>query len=187
MSPNAYVMWKNRLLCGYQGEREREEPVFTWTYSTFEDYINEAVTPSMYHFMANYVLQNISKDELYDIQGGDYCPGDLESNAIDAYFDLPLTERMNMHDQELANLRILKRRAQDRESAAIDAMLEENKPFTDPNPLTNDYANFMRGIIDKSRKDVERLEREIHEEEQWWGEYAEQENSGSRYDHTDEM
>ena len=186
MSPNAYLQWKDRLLCGYQGESEHEQPNFMWTYSTFEDYINEYVTPSMYHFMAGYVQEHITKHELYEIQGGDYCPGDLEAEAVDAYFALPLTTRMNMHDQELANLRALKRRADDRESAAIDAMLEENKPFTGPSPISKDYADFMRGIIDKSRRDSERFEREIYEEENWWGEYAEDKENGPRYDHADE-
>jgi len=137
MSPNAYIAFnKDGILCGYPGEAEREEPCFTWTYAEFEQYLNEYITPSMYHFMASYVEENMTKDELWEIQGGDYCPGDLES-------------------------------------AAIDAMLEENRPFDDSSPIAHEYAEFMRGLIAKNRKAISRLEREIHEEEQWIGGHEE--------------
>jgi hypothetical protein len=74
-----------------------------------------------------------------------------------------------MHDQELVNLRAAKRNAEARESAAIDAMLEENKPFDHTSPIAHEYANFMRAIIDESRVTIDRLECDIHEEEQWVG------------------
>jgi hypothetical protein len=191
MSPNAYVAFNDRgLLCGYQGEHEHEEPIFTWTYSTFERHINEAVTPSMYHFMAGYVSENISKQELWDIQADAYCDGHLEADAVDTYFEKPLHVRITMHEQELVNLRADKRRAEARESAAIDAMFEENKPFDDTSPIAHEYAEFMRGIIDKARKDIEHLEAEIHEEEQWYGGHEEgaEDDLGARsgYDPMDE-
>jgi hypothetical protein len=168
MSPNSYVSFnEDGLLCGYQGEHEHEEPVFIWTYSEFEEYIDESITPSMYHFMAGYVRNKISKDELYEIQGGDYCTGDLEAAAIDAYFAIPVYDRIEMHEQELVNMRVQMRRAEARESAAIDAMLEENKPFDSTCPIESDYNDFMRGIIEKSREKIKRLESQIHEEEQW--------------------
>jgi len=170
MSPNSYLVFnKAGLLCGYQGENEVEEPVFIWTYSTFEEYLNECVTPSMYHFMSSHVHENMTKEELYEIQGGDYCTGDLEAAAVDAYFDLPLIERVRMHEQELVNLRASKRTAEARESAAIDALLEENRPFDETSPIARDYADCMRRIIEASRPAIDRLEREIHEEENWVG------------------
>jgi hypothetical protein len=144
-----------------------------WTYSEFEDYLNESITPSMYHFMATYVLEKFTKDDLWEIQGGDYCTGDLESFAIDAYFDLPISERITMHEQELVNLRAAKRTAEDKESAAIEAMLQENKPFDHTSPIDKEYCDFMRGIIDKNRSTIVRLENEIHEEEQWTGGHEE--------------
>jgi hypothetical protein len=190
MSPNAYVCYDaDNLLCGYQGEALHEEPCFTWTYSEFEEYLNECITPSMYHFMANYVRENISKEELYEIQGGDYCTGDLEASAVDAYFDTPINERIRMHEQELVNLRAALRLAHAKESAAIDAMLEENKPFDHTSPIDREYSDFMRGIIDRSHAAIERLEREIHEEEQWRGgheEGAEYDLGGERFDPMDE-
>ena len=168
MSPNSYLAFNDQgLLVGYQGEAIHEEPVFTWTYAEFEEYLNESITPSMYHFMANYVRGEICKEELYEIQGGDYCTGRLEEEAIDAYFDLPINDRITMHEQTLVNLRAAKRRAEAKESAAIDAMLTENKPFDDSSPIDQEYNDFMRSIIEKNRAKADRLEREIHEEEQW--------------------
>lgn len=189
MSPNAYVAFNDRrILCGYQGEDDLEEPIFTWTYTTFERHLGEAVTPSMYHYMASYVFQHISKQDLRDIQGDDYCDGRLEADAIDAYFDEPLNTRISMHEQELVNLRADKRRSEARESAAIDAMLEENLPFGDQSPIGQDYAEFMRGIIATSRKNIDTLEVEIHEEEQWSGGHEEgAEDFDERYDPMDEF
>jgi len=54
-------------------------------YSDFERYIGEAITPSMYHFMSQW-------------------PG-TNAEAVQAYFDLPLSVRISMHEQTLANLR----------------------------------------------------------------------------------
>jgi hypothetical protein len=190
MSPNSYLAFNDAgLLCGYQGEYEEEEPCFIWTYSAFEEYLDECITPSMYHYMANYVRREISKEELYDIQGGDYCTGDLEAAAVDAYFDLPINDRIEMHEQELVNLHAAKRRAEAKESAAIDAMLEEHKPFDETSPIDEEYCEFMRGIINDNRAKVIRLENEIHEEEQWRGGHeagAENDLNGPRYDHMDE-
>ena len=174
MSPNSYLAFNDAgLLCGYQGEHWCEEPVFTWTYATFEEFLNESITPSMYNYMSSHVDQEMTKEELYEIQGGDYCTGDLEAEAVDAYFALPIRERIRLHEQELVNLRANKRDAEARESAAIDAMLEEHRPFDDTSPIALDYAKCMRGIIAKERKAIDRLESEIYEEEQWRGGHEE--------------
>jgi hypothetical protein len=170
MSPNSHIAFNNDgLLCGYQGEYEGEEPCFVWTYSEFEAYLNESITPSMYHFMANSVLEKFTKDDLWEIQGGDYCTGDLESFVIDEYFELPINDRIRMHEQELVNLRAAKRTAEAKESAAIDAMLEENKPFDHTSPIDQEYCDFMRAIIATNHAAAVRLANEIHEEEQWRG------------------
>lgn len=190
MSPNSYIHYgDDGLLHGYLGEANDEEPCFTWTYSTFEEYLNECITPSMYNFMASYVADNFTKDDLWEVAGGDYCPGDLEAAAVDAYFDQPLSERITQHEQELVNLRAAKRRAEDKESAAIDAMLEENKPFDHTSPIDKEYSDFMRGIIERERKKIDDLERQILEEENWRGGHeagAEDDLGGPRYDPMDE-
>ena len=175
MSPDAYVCFdkSRRLLCGFPGQSRTEEPTFVWTYSVFERHLNEAVSPSMYHFMAGYVHENISKTELWEIQCDDYCDGHLEAEAVDAYFEQPLHLRISMHEQELVNLRAEKREVEAKESAAIDAMLEENRPFDDTSPIAHEYAEFMRGLISKFHKRIEQLEAEIYEEEQWRGGHEE--------------
>jgi hypothetical protein len=193
MSPDAYVCHdkSRRLLCGFSGQNRLEDPCFIWTYSTFEDFLDECITPSMYHFMANYVAKHITKDDLWDIQCDDYAAGSLEAAAVDAYYDTPINERILLHEQELVNLRADLRRAKERESAAIDAMLEENKPFDHTSLIDQEYCDFMRGIIDKAQRDIERLECEIHEEMNWQGGHevgAEDDlGDGPRYDHMDEI
>jgi hypothetical protein len=175
MSPDAYVCYdkSRRLLCGFPGQSRTEEPTFIWTYSVFEDLVGESITPSMYYFFIDYVEQQLTKDELWEIQSDEYGAGDLEAAAVDAYFDLPIRDRIRMHEQTLVNLRAEKREAEAKESAAIDAMLTENKPFDHTSPIDAEYCDFMRGIIAKARKTIEQVEEEMHEEEQWRGGHEE--------------
>lgn len=169
MSPNSYVSWNSDgLLCGYQGDEENEEPIFTWTYSDFEQYMDECITPSMYHYMASYINNNISKDELYEIQGGDYASGDLEEDAVMEYFKLAKSVRIGMHEQELVNMRASKDLMEAKESAAVEALLVENIPFDGTSPIIDEYRTFIRLLIIEKRANIDRLEREIHEEEQWY-------------------
>ena len=60
---------------------------YKWSYSDFEKHLNECITPSMYHFMANYVAQNMSLEDQHKILRGEYIPGRLESEAVDAYWE----------------------------------------------------------------------------------------------------
>jgi len=173
MSPNAYVSFTNGLLCGYPGEEEVESPVFTWTYADFEQHTGESITPSMYRFMTEYVNENISKDDLYEIQGGDYCPGDLEEEAVNAYFDMPINRRIALHEQVLTELRNDKAIAEAKEAAAIDALLDDTTPFGTDSPINHEYIVFINGLVIENRKKADRLENEIHEEEQWRGGHEE--------------
>lgn len=190
MSPNVSLFWNDvGILCAYPGEAEHEEPIFHWTYDTFERHLDECITPSMYHYMASYVQEYITKNELRELATGDYVDGPLEAAAVDAYFDLPINERITMHEQELVNLNARRRSAEAKESAAIDAMLEENRPFDNESPISKEYAEFMRGIIRKARKEIDRLDCEIHEEELWRGgheEGASDMDANERYDPMDE-
>ena len=163
------------LLCAYEGTKE----TFIWDYSVFEELIHESITPSMYHFMAGYIRNNITK----------YGPSVIP-DAVDEYFAQPLVDRIEQHEQELVNLRSAKRRAEAKESAAIDAMLSENKPFDHTSPIDKEYSDFMRGIIERERKAIERLEREIFEEEHWRGGHEEGESdleTDECYDQMDEF
>ena len=176
MSPNAYVHFNDRgLLCGYPGEEEVEFPVFTWTYGDFEQHTGESITPSMYRFMADYVHDNISKEDLYVIQthGEAYCPDDLNEEAVNAYFDLPTNQKIALHEQMLTELRNEKAIAEAKEAAAIDALLDDTTPFGNDSPINHEYIVFINGLVIENRTKAERLENEIHEEEQWRGGHEE--------------
>jgi hypothetical protein len=175
MSPNAYVHWNDekRLLYGFQGEAEHEEPVFTWTYSTFEEYLGEACTPSMYNFFTEYICEEINKEELYEIQGGDYCPGRLEEEAVDAYFALPIKERIELHMQEMKNLEAERDRASAKETAFIDALLDEACPFDVASPIYVEYCQWCREQKEKWAKIHFDLCCQLDEETEWRGGHEE--------------
>jgi hypothetical protein len=63
--------------------------------------------------------------------------------------------------------------AEAKEAAAIDAMLDGNNPFDNDSPINHEYTEFMRGLVVKNRTKADRLENEIHEEEQWRGGHEE--------------
>lgn len=150
----ARIAWNDDdLLCAYQGENV----VFTWDYSEFERHMNEYMTPSMYHFCASWVDTNLEKDEDY---------WEVSGAAVDAYFEVPINDRIEMHEQELVNLRAAKQTAEAKEMAAINFMLEDD---VNMNPIHAELCEFVRSLARKYAARRQRLEREIHEEEQWLG------------------
>lgn len=169
MPPSTYLHWddEKRLLYAFSREGVQEKPVFTWTYSTFEEYLNESCTPSMYHFMANYVLEEISIDELYELDGGDYRPDRLEEEAVDAYFNLPINERIELHNQEIVNLYAERDRASGKEAAFIDACIDDECPFDISSPIYVEYCQWCRAQKEKWTSIVNNIADDIHEEEQW--------------------
>jgi hypothetical protein len=164
----ASIDWDNNLLCSWDALGNK---VYIWTYSEFERFLPSAICPSMYHSMASYVLNNITNENLKSIDDWDYAGGNLEAAAVDAYFELSAIERWDRHSQELVNLRAAKHTTESKETAAIDAMLEANKPFDHTSPIDQEYCDFMRGIIATNRAAVSRLENEIHEEMVCWPAY----------------
>ena len=86
------------LLCIW--EDDSKEPVFTWTYSVFEDFSGEGITPSMYNFMAEFVRTNFLEID-YD---GTYTPGNIEEDAFVRYYELSLNRRNQMHRAEMNDL-----------------------------------------------------------------------------------
>jgi hypothetical protein len=167
MSPNSYVAWcdESNLLCGYDGESS--EPVLKWTYSEFEYYNGEAVTPSMYEFLAGYVMNNITKEQLYEIQGGDYCSGDLEEEAVNVYYDLPILDRIELHNQMMTNLKNESKRYEDKMNAFIDAVLDEDCPFDPTSPIYTDYNAWLRSQKIKWEKKWEDVQNQLCEESFW--------------------
>ena len=86
------------LLCIW--EDDCQEPVFVWTYSVFEYYVGEAVTPSMYKFMAEFVRTNFLPID-YD---GTYKPGDIEEDALVRYYEVSLNFRIQLHREKMDEL-----------------------------------------------------------------------------------
>jgi hypothetical protein len=135
------VIWDDdsNLLRAYKDD----VPIFTWTYSVFEKFLNESLTPSMYEWMANYVNDNITRGEVSSIHNNTYKPGVIEEEAVDAYFEVPITDRIAFHEKTLRYLKS--------ELSMARAMMNESLP-DDPR-----WEQFKR------------REMELHEEEQWFG------------------
>ena len=172
MSPNAYLSHdpKTGLLCGYPGEAEIEEPTFVWTYSVFEDINGEAVSPSMYEYFTGYVESKMTKDRLYEIEAEDYCDGDLEEDAVAAYYALPLDDRVNMHLRTLEILRGNLVIADSKETTAMNWILDhENQPFDPTSPIYGEVVDFVRDLVTRNRLKRELLEHQVDEEENWTG------------------
>lgn len=81
------LAWSNRLMRLYDGDTLLR----TWDYSSFEKYTGEAITPSMYFWMASYIREN-------------YTGVPIEEEAVDAYYNLPVVERVRIHAQMLKTL-----------------------------------------------------------------------------------
>jgi hypothetical protein len=169
MSPNAFLQWNSEsgLLEGFDGESV--VPVMTLTYSDFETFTGESITPSMYHWFTSYIITNHTKDDLRDIECGDGFSEDLLSEAVDAYFEEPINDRIELHEQTLANLQRSHAVADAKETAAMNWILENNSPFDPSSPIYGETCDFVRGLVEKYRVKRERLAAEIHEEEQWRG------------------
>jgi hypothetical protein len=167
MSPNSHVSWCDEcnLLCGYDGESS--DPVFKWTYSVFEEYNREAVTPSMYEFLAGYVMNNISKDQLYEIEAQDYCEGDLEEEAVNAYYEIPILDRIEMHNQTMQNLKAESQRCEDKMHAFMNAVLDEVCPFDPTSPIYTDYNKWLLSEKTKWEDKWNYLQNQICEESFW--------------------
>jgi len=165
MSPNAYLSWDfdARLLRAYPGEFEGESPSFTWTYSDFEEYTGGAVYPSMYEYMCDYVQDNISKENLYDIQAGEYYSSELEEQAVDAYFELPILERLNLHDEMMVKLKLDKLSAAQKEAAFSNA----DCPFDPQSPIYEDYCAWRKDNHQKWENKHCVLDLLIKEESNW--------------------
>lgn len=100
-----------RLLCLYDGDNL----VHTWTYSCFEKYTGEAVTPSMYFWMASYVCRNYMG-----------VPS-IDEEAVNAYFNLPLVERIKLHAKMLKTLEQEKKTLTDKLGEILGEIHEEEQ------------------------------------------------------------
>ena len=179
MSPNVYLEFNDDdVLIATDGERTYK----TWTYSDFEDYFGEAITPSMYGFMSEYVYANLDKEARWALEAEEY-DGSFDEVAVNAYIELPWQERLDMHQQTQDNLEASLVRFREKVKAC-----DEMPTFDPSSPIYNECTEFQMDLKFKLAAKVVRLEREIHEEEQWRGgwEDGESQTDGPRYDETDE-
>lgn len=85
---NMHLFFSNDdgLLCAYD---DTNKLVFKWTYSVFEEHAHQAIAPSMYIWMTDYIVSHLCGR-----------PTDrMNKEAVDAYFRLPLAERVAGHNQ----------------------------------------------------------------------------------------
>jgi hypothetical protein len=114
MSPNSSVSFNSEHeLCGYDGEHD--EPVHVWRYDDFQEAIDDIfgdedvfkMTQGVYAFCCDYVESNISRKELYSIQGGEYESDGVERDAVEAYLSLDEEELERRH---VTMIRVLEER-----------------------------------------------------------------------------
>lgn len=139
------------LLCEWQDGK----PIFTWTYSVFEEYACESISPSMYEYMANYVLHRLLFG-VYSIN--------LEGEAVEAYYSLDRLEKERLRGEKVLALDAKKRLADSKVSSAIDALLDENRPFDETSPISREYVAFMRGLVEKYSLEAHKCAEQIEEE-----------------------
>ena len=85
----------------------------------------------MYHYMANYILQHPRDDN-------------VEMEAVNAYYNLPADTRVDMHIQELMNIKW--------QCERINILLDTYESDHEMGVLLDDLEHYMR---------------EYQEEEQW--------------------
>jgi hypothetical protein len=128
---------------------------FVWTYSAFERYLGESITPSMYRYMAKFVYEKMG------------CKNS-EEDAVNSYFEIPINTRIEMHEAELALLRSSISTATAKADNATDFLRKEG-PFDPTCPISTELKDFMIGSATKYNDEVARLENLLHEENFWRG------------------
>lgn len=153
-NPNmATLTWKSSGLLSM--DNSLGESVYSWTPSSFEEYVGDVVSPSMYTFMVGWVKdQNPAFDE-----NGMYQSGALERGAVDAYFNLPWKVRVQYHEEELEDLKgaLEELQAIKAEHVSVRAMAYSNTP---------EYEG-LTDLITEAARDCRNTEAEIQEEECW--------------------
>jgi hypothetical protein len=159
MSPNSYLRFScEHELCGYDGEHD--EPVHTWRYDEYQMEIDEifgsedvfCVTQSVYAFCCDYVESNISRKELYSVQGGEYESEGVERDAVEAYLGLDEEELERLH---ATMVRVLEERIATKQArlVAIDRFIEVNAPVLDSE---SEVGREVRAFLDKRRAETDR-------------------------------
>lgn len=174
MSPNSCVAFNSEHeLCGYDGERD--EPVHVWRYDDFQDAIDEVfddedvfkVTYSVYAYCCDFIESNISRKELYSIQGGEYESDGIERDAIESYLSLDERELERLHTEMM---RVMEERIANKQARlrAIDSYTEVNGPALDPD---SEVGREVRAFLDERRAETDRkladAMRKLNNERTW--------------------
>jgi hypothetical protein len=151
------LSWSNRMLYGYDGD----EAVFKWTYSTFEEFNGERVTPSMYQFMAGYVMGQIPKGTKFR----EYRAGEIEERAVSAYWNLSPKARDDLRQCEIARIEMDLEWAEDNMHYYIDAVLDDKNPFPFGSDARKDFDTWVRAEKTKWEEKIHDLHLQMEEEE----------------------
>ena len=123
----SHLDWNDRgMLCSWNGRTL----VRKYTYSEFERYCHECITPSMYHYMAIYV-KNHPRDD------------NVEMMAVNNYYNLPVDTRIDMHQQELMNIEWQRER--------INIMLDTSEDEYEIHALMEDLAHYSKEIHEEEQ------------------------------------
>jgi len=180
----ATITWcpKRRILCGFQGD----QAVVKFDYSVFENIERGLVTPSMYNWMSSWIQGTISVEQLDAlVQGDQFLFHTYAEDAHRAYHDLSWRERLELHNQTVANLHAELELAEKKERAAIDWMLEDGDNL---GPIRAEVCDFVRGLVTKYSHVAMQISDELDEEALWeqGGEDGASQTDGPRYDEMEE-
>jgi len=118
----SHLDWDARgMLCSWNGSTLLRK----YTYSDFEQYCHECITPSMYHYMASYVMQHPRDDNVV-------------MAAVNAYYDVPTDIRIDMHHQELVNI--------DWQRERVNILLDTCEDEYEMHGLMEDLAYYTKEI-----------------------------------------
>jgi hypothetical protein len=170
-----------RLLCAYDASNKI---TFNWPYSVFEEYNGSFVSPSMYHFIANYLDENMPKWALDDLEYGRYSLGTLEAQALDEYYDLPILERTRLHEQTTRNLNTELEAALAKERAFLRA--REDYPWPVTSAINDDYNKWIEDGANNWGAKAIKIADEL-EEEACWESGAEEGSSQVGHDYYEPM
>jgi len=141
------------------------ETVFTWTYPMFEEWTEEALTPAQYTFMTGYIQGYTTKEDLALMAQGLYKPANTTCKAVECWYELSEDERLDWHDQTLAQLEAHRSQAKEREETAMSWIVSDDESFErDYACIAKDMCDLVRGLIRGYTEKRKLCERMIGEE-----------------------
>ena len=141
------------------------ETLFTWTYPMFEEWTSNSITPAQYSFMTIYIQENTTQDELVLMEKGLYNPSPTVSISVEAWDDLSEEEKLDWHDQTIAQLECHRAQAQEREESAMGWIVSDDDSFErDYACIVRDVCDLVRGLIHKYTEKRKLCERMLVEE-----------------------